>query len=257
MTYRKYSKYSIENPEVYAMTQLKYVKQETGFLVRIFKKYGKVKKILDVGCGIGAHAKELADKGYECVGVDANPAMIRYAKGRYRGIEFHVQRMQNLRVWGKFDALICIGNIIAFNRSNKEVMQTFGNFNRHLRKGGLLILSTLNPISYIKNKNFRPAFVDKSEDRKRFGIKAVYNETINERKQTMTSTRTFYTLKGNRKVGSYTKESRLYFPQEMKFFLEQAGFKVIEFYSADSCEFTLRKTKLDKSELIVVAGKNA
>jgi len=76
--------------------------------------------------------------------------MIKYAKRKYPDIAFDTQFMQTLKVKEKFDAIICIGNIIAFNKSNEEVTQTLQRFLKHLKKGGLLILNTSNPISYIK-----------------------------------------------------------------------------------------------------------
>ncbi len=255
MKFKKYSKYSIESPEVWALAQDRDVKKESKFLIKLFKKYGKVKSILDVGCGVGSHVNELTKKGYTSKGVDADQAKIKYAKKRYPNLSFDVQFMQTLKVRGKFDAIICIGNIIAFNRSNEEVMQTFKSFFKHLKKRGILILGTSNPISYIKNKNFRESFVDTEEDRKKFGIKAVYSEDVNERKQTTISTRTFYTLKGNKKVGSYSKESRWYFPQEIEFFLEQAGFNILEFFSGSLSSMTLKDTKLNKRRMLVVAKK--
>lgn len=256
MKFKKYSKYSIESPEVWALSQDKDAKKESKFLIKLFKKYGKVKSILDVGCGVGSHINELTKKRYICKGVDADPAKIKYAKKRYPNLKFDTQFMQELNVKGKFDAIVCIGNIIAFNRSNEEVLKTFKKFLKHLKKNGILIVSTTNPISYIKNKNFRDYFVDTGKDRKKFGIKAVYTEKINERKQTTISTRTFYTLKGNKKVGSYSKESRWYFPQEIKFFLEQAGFRVLEFLSANNtASMTLKNTKLDKRRMLIIAKK--
>lgn len=254
--YKDYSKYSIENPEIWAMLQKKDAPKDVKFLIKLLKEFGKVKNILDVGCGAGSHMKEFVDKGYLVYGVDANPEMIKFAKKKYPSLKFDVQYMQTLDIKGKFDALICIGNIIAFNESNEEVLQTFKRFFKHLKKDGILVVQTTNPISYIENCNFRKSFVDTGEDRKKFGIKAVYSEEINERKQTSISTRTFYRLKDNKKVGGYSKESRLYFPQELKFFLEQAGFKVLEFYSGNNISsMSLKDKKMDKRKMLVIARK--
>ena len=253
MKYKKYSKYSIENPENWADLQIADAPKDVTFLIKLFKKYGKFKKILDVGCGMGAHTNLFTKKGYDCFGVDANPAMIKYAKEKYPNLKFDVQFMQNLKVKGKYDALVCIGNIIAFNKNNEEVMKTFKNFYKHLKKNGILIIQTSNSIHHIKNKDFRETFVDTGDDRKKYGIKAVYKEEINEKKQTQTSTRTFYRLKDNKKLGSYSKESRLYFPQELKFFLEQSGFKVLEFYSGNS--IPLMKIEEFGRKMLVVGRK--
>tara|TARA_Y100000034_G_scaffold133580_1_gene199434 strand:+ start:944 stop:1723 length:780 start_codon:yes stop_codon:yes gene_type:complete len=253
--FREYSKFSIENPEVWVEGQKEDAPKDIKSLISIFKKFGKVKKVLDVGCGMGAHVKALNYQGYDCVGVDFNPEMVKFSKEKYPSLDFDVQDMRTLKVKGKFDALICLHNVIAYNGSNEDVVKTLKAFSKHLKKNGLVIIHTLNPMSFIQNKNFREHFVDTGKDRKKFGIKAIVKEAINERNQTILSTRTFYTLKGNKKVGSYHKESRLFFPQELRFFLEQSGFEVLEFYDGNLANLNLKDTKLDKLRMLVVARK--
>lgn len=48
----KQTKYSFENPEVWIPTPEEYAKKEIPVLVKLLKKFGTVKNILDVGCGI-------------------------------------------------------------------------------------------------------------------------------------------------------------------------------------------------------------
>jgi len=48
----------------------------------------------------------------------------------------------------------------------------------------------------------------------------------------------------------------MYFPQELKFFLEQSGFSVLEFYGGNNlASMTLKDTKLDKRKMLIVARK--
>ncbi|MDY6788480.1 MAG: class I SAM-dependent methyltransferase [Candidatus Nanohaloarchaea archaeon] len=42
-------------------------------------------KILDVGCGTGRDTNYFAERGFEAVGIDIAPGMIRYAKENYEG----------------------------------------------------------------------------------------------------------------------------------------------------------------------------
>jgi|GEM_PF-4898488 len=51
--------YSLQHPEVWVPSTDEDAKQDIPFLLKIFKKYGPVKKILDVGCGMGRHAIEI------------------------------------------------------------------------------------------------------------------------------------------------------------------------------------------------------
>lgn len=54
--------------------------------------------ILDLGCGSGIWARELADSGYRVVGVDISPAMIQIARRRVPEAEFHVQSFLQFRL---------------------------------------------------------------------------------------------------------------------------------------------------------------
>jgi len=249
----KHSKYSFENPEVWVPTSEKDAKKEIPVLINLFKKFGKVKSVLDVGCGMGRHAYLLSKKGYICEGVEPHPKMIEYAKQHYPGVNYKVNSMQNINYKNQFDAVMCIFSIIVFNKSNEEAVKTLRNFYRALKKYGILILETSNAIAWLANQSFRKQFEE--IDKKR-NEKAVYREWINTNNQSYVSERTYYDLKTGKKKGSFTKESRMFFPLELKFFLEQAGFKVLTMLSADDLyKITLKDTTLDKRRILVVAKK--
>ncbi len=252
--YFKYSKYSIENPNVWEICQDPKSKKDTEFIIKIFKKYGNVKSVLDVGCGVGSHVKHLHDNNYEAEGVEADPAKVKFSQKKYPNLKFKHKFMQSLNMGKKYDAIICIHNIIAFNKDNKEVFTTFNNFNKHLKKGGLLLVQTKNAMGLIKN-HFVSKKVDNGKDRKAMGIKAIIGEDVDVTNQRFITKRTFIRLKDNKKVGNYTKDSRLYFPKELAFFLEQAGFEVLNLLAGDLSKMTLKNKKLDKPNMLFIARK--
>lgn len=252
--YFEYSKYSIENPKVWAICQEPNSKKDVLFIIKLFKKYGEIKSVLDVGCGIGSHVKNLYDKGYLVEGVEADPAKVKFSKEKYPDLKFTTQFMQTLNMNKKYDAIICIHNIIAFNKSNEEVFRTFNNFNKHLKKGGLVLVQTKNAMGLIKHKIVGTR-IDDGADRKAMGIRAVVEETVDVTNQRLIGSRTFYRLKDNKKVGNYTKSSRLYFPQELKFFLEQSGFEILAHYGGELSEMNLKDTNLEKPNMLFVARK--
>lgn len=250
--YRKYSKYSIENPNVWAILQDRDAKSETKILVKIIRKYRNFKSILDVGCGIGTHIYEYNKKGFKVKGTDADSAKIKFAKNRYPNLKFEIADMRNFKEKNRFDVITCIGSILVFNETNEEVMKTLNNFYNTLNKNGLLLIGLKNPLYLIEHCNFRKTFVDdQGDDRKKFGIKAVYEEGINCNRQTFISKRTFYRLKDNKKVGIHKKETRLFFPQELKFFIEQAGFEFVDYYAGIS----LKKDLNNSPNMLIVCKK--
>ena len=227
MTYRRYSKYSIENPRVWAIGQDKDAPLEVPQLIQLLKNYGIRKgNLLDMGCGVGSHVYEFSKKGFEARGEDADPAKITFAQERWPELDFGVGDMRKLDAVKRYGAILCINSILVFNETNQEVLQTLKNFHRALKKKGLLIVEMSNPFHYIKDKSFKETFVDRGKDRRAFGLKVDYEEDVNPDRQTMISKRTFYRLDNEKKVGVFRKETRMFFPQELQFFLEQAGFSV-------------------------------
>lgn len=247
------TKYSTENPEMWVPTSEEDAQKEVPFLDILLRKYSKGKTILDVGCGMGRHAYLLSEKGYKCEGVEPNPKMVAYAKEHYPGVFYKVNTMQNINYKNQFDAILCIFSIIVFNKSNEEAIKTFKNFYKALKKDGIAIIEIYNVISWLVNNSFRSQFSDID---KKYGIKTILSERINPNNQSYISDRTYYDLKTNKKLGFFSKESRIFLPLELKFFLEQAGFKVLTMLSADSLStMKLTDTKLDKRRLLMVVKK--
>lgn len=245
--------YSDMNPLVWVPSSLEDAKKEVPVLVKLFKKYGKVKTVLDVGSGLGAHTYLLSKEGYSCEGVEPHPKMVEYAKKNYPEVTYKRGTMQNINYVSKFDAVICVFSSIVFNKSNEEAVKTFRNFYKALKKKGVLIIETYNSINWLANNSFRNNFtnIDKKNNEK-----TVVYEWIDTNNQSYVSERTYYNLKTGKKKGFFRKDSRMFFPLELKYFLESAGFKVQTMLSSD--EFSKMATKditLDKRRLLVVAKK--
>lgn len=245
--------YEKEHPEVWIPSSEEDAKKGIPILIKLFNKFGKVKNVLDVGCGTGGHSYFLSKRGYVCEGVEPHPKMVEYAKKHYPNVTYKVKSMQEINYKNQFDAVVCIGSIIVFNKSNEEAEKTFRSFYKSLKKGGILILETFNCINWIASPSFRKDF---EEIDKEHNERIAYHEWINTNNQSYVSTRTYYNLKSGKKKGSFTKESRMFFPLELKFFLEKAGFKVLTMLSEnDLNKITLNDKTLDKRRLLIVARK--
>lgn len=99
-------------------------------------------RILDVPCGAGRHAVELAKRGCRVTGIDLSPELIADARIASEGLdaEFLVADMRELPS-GPFDAACCLGNSFAY-------MDDAGNtaflaaVRRALRPGARFLLQT-------------------------------------------------------------------------------------------------------------------
>ncbi len=243
-------KYYFDNPEIWEELNTGRFNREPIFLEKIFKKYGKVKNVLDVGCGTGSHLNKLSELGFTGVGIDLNKNMIKFAKEKYPHLKFEVKDMRKLNYSNQFDAILCLCTTFCYNTSNEDVVAALKSFHKALKKGGLLIIETFNPIAFLEKKKFVRT-IEETDNYKKFGLKSVNEHWIDETQQQMIERRTVYRLKDNKKLKSDLTKFRLFFPQEMKYFLETNGFKFQDFYG----DYDIKYKKLDKFRLITISKK--
>lgn len=132
--YKKFAKYY---DKIYSKKEYS---KEVNFIDSILKKHNlKGKKILDIACGTGTHAKLLKEKGYSVTGIDINPGMLKIARKKAKGIKFIRGDMKKLELKEKFDAIICMFTSINYNTTLKELKKALSNFYKILNKGGIVI----------------------------------------------------------------------------------------------------------------------
>jgi SAM-dependent methyltransferase len=91
--------------------------RETEMILSWYRRKGS--RILDIGCSGGLHTVELAKKGHSLTGIDREISAIELARERCvkPGLkaEFFVADLEkdDLVSLGKFDLIICIGNVIS------------------------------------------------------------------------------------------------------------------------------------------------
>jgi SAM-dependent methyltransferase len=98
-----------------------------------------VRTVLDLCCGTGLLAGELAARGYRVVGVDASEAMLNVARERL-GPEVALSRMTlpDLAVEGVFDAAVCTFDGLNYLTPD-ELRLTMGSVAGRLRPAGWFV----------------------------------------------------------------------------------------------------------------------
>lgn len=112
-------------------------------------KRDKSCRILDVGCGTGRHAIELAKRGYSVTGVDLSENMLNRAREKAIDtgvqIDFEKADARNLPFEDEFDLVImlCEGAfpLMETDQMNFQILESAA---RALKKDGKLIFTTLN-----------------------------------------------------------------------------------------------------------------
>ena len=107
-------------------------------------------KILDVGCGTGRHAINLATKGYKNItAIDLSPGLIKAAKKTAKGkniqIDFRICDARELPFENEFDAAICLcEGAFGLLENDTENYKVLKAIHKSLKKHGIFILTTLN-----------------------------------------------------------------------------------------------------------------
>ncbi len=120
---------------------------EAAFVDQLIQKHlpGAL-NLLDLGCGTGAHAIALGQKGYRVHGIDVSNEMLQRAEERLGRISKEVPRVsfsqgdiRTARLDGTFDAVVSLFHVMSYQVTNEDLRAAFATARAHLRPGGLFI----------------------------------------------------------------------------------------------------------------------
>ena len=113
----------------------------------IRKQAPQAKRILDLGCGTGAHAEHLARMGYTVHGVDMSEAMLARAEARKANLppevaarlSFCLGDVRTVRTGETYDAVISLFHVMSYQTTNDDLQAAFTTAKVHLNPGGLFL----------------------------------------------------------------------------------------------------------------------
>lgn len=222
----------------------------------IEKEIGRKKstKILDIGCGTGRHAIELASRGYKVVGIDLSESQLKRAreKAAQRKLKIDFQRhdARKLPFKSEFDLaiMICEGSfpLMETDEMNYKILK---NAAKALKPGGKFIFTTLNGLFPLFHKLDEFLNSDLDEGNATYHSSAFDLMTFRDH-----NTTAFEDDDGNKK--KLMSNERYYVPSEITWLLKTLKFKTIDIYSAKLGAFS-RSDKLttEDFEMLVIAVK--
>ena len=210
------------------------------------------KRILDIACGTGCHAIELAKRGYRVTGFDLSEGQLRRAREKAAAagvsVDFQCRDATQPHFEQEFDAAImfCEGAfpLMETDEKNHAILRHAG---AALRPGGKLLLTTLNalfPLFHSVKDFFDAHGSGEAADKLTFDLMTFRNR----------AELTFTDDVGQ----SHTIETdeRYYTPAEMRWLLQTTGFGKVDIFGCRIGQFSREHAlTTDDFEMLVVAER--
>ncbi len=225
--------------------------QEVDFLESEIE-FDRTKQILDVGCGTGRHAIELAKRGYQVTGIDLSEDQLKKAREKAKNEMVEVTFLQRDARDFSFDdpfdlvIMICEGAfpLMETDEMNFRILQ---KVERSLKQGGKFILTTLNALFPLHHS------VEDFTNAGSTGVRTDKN-TFDLLTLRYYSTVTLVDDSGREKT--LHCDERYYAPSDITWLLKSLNFKVIDIDGCGIGDFN-RNNPLtsDNFEMLVIAQK--
>jgi SAM-dependent methyltransferase len=206
-------------------------------------------RVLDLACGSGRQALELARRGHRVLGVDGAEEALSQARTAARGerlnVHFLKMDIRQIPYRAEFDAVVNLFSSFGYFASERDDLKALDAARKALKPGGKLLLDLLNKEWLMRH--FEPNFWEQGEDGR--GSVVLDQISFNFENGRLDNHRTIVAKDGTR-APSFVS-FRVYTLTELKALLAQAGLT----YQRCWGSFDGAAYGMDTSRMIVLAEK--
>lgn len=214
-----------DNPELYEAQFPDRGRLAARFVDETVRRFGGGRALLDLGCGTGRDAGYLAGIGYTVTGLDSSDAMLGYAGNTYPTARFVRGDLRAFALGARFDVVTCLDSALLYCHTNTELAGCLAHCARHLTPNGLLVAEMRNGAFFLGNTELLDAPATRTLTWQGATYRSHTTLRIDHAAQLLRRTRRWTLPDGT----TLHQDSawRLLFPQELRYFLDVAGFDVL------------------------------
>lgn len=121
---------------------------EAEYVAKFVRQHAlNAQRVLELGCGTGAHAEHLARMGYSVHGVDLSAEMLLRAENRKAALPLDVaQRLsfghgdvRTVQIGKSFDVVISLFHVMSYQKTNDDLVSALETASSHLSPGGIFL----------------------------------------------------------------------------------------------------------------------
>jgi len=212
-------------------------------------------RILDLGCGGGDQAKVFAQKGYEVVGVDIAPSLIKFAQQQFQkeglGGTFMIGDMRSIDYDAEFDACVLLSGTFGFF-GDVEDQKLLRSICRAIKLGGKAFIMFLSA----NRLNKHSTSWSEKKDGWELNESWFDTETSTYRSRIFIIRKNGTLLRPKAESGYHANEVvRCYTIPEMREMLSKAGLRYVASYSDDDLSVPPQPPVPEAVRNIVVAER--
>lgn len=123
------------------------------YLLALFARHGgKARQLLDLACGSGSLAIELAARGVDVIGVDGSQDMLAIAREKAEDAAadsmFLCQDMRELDLYGTVDGAVCMLDSLSHLCDSKDVAEVLRRLGLFIEPNGLFVFDVNTPYKH-------------------------------------------------------------------------------------------------------------
>jgi len=225
--------------------------QETDFLEQELN-FDRNKRILDIGCGTGRHAIELAKRGYTVTGIDLSESQLNHAKQKAQAeqvsVDFQQADARHLQFRDEFDftIMLCEGGF-SLMETDEMNFAILNNATQALTSQGKFIFNALNalfPLYHSVKEFLDQSLVDGQQiERNNFDLMTFREQS------------TFNTADDDGQKITLNCNERYYVPSEITWLLKTLNYSKVEIYGGQVGDFKRQPLTTENYEILVIAEK--